>query len=151
MRPIFGVYIWRLAPQGVRDQHMLSEEDVSSCIEGLIRLGVLETVPEDRDRGELIRFNIPAEGVVGRIFGGEFGEPPEGAEMFAWFSCIMLKIVLEGKAVSVSKKEFTAMAAIITGFMSQAAVGRISHSRQPRPMMNPQAAKARKKIGTPHA
>ena len=119
---------------------MLSEEEVSSCIEGLIRLGVLETVPEVPDRGELVRFIVPAEGLIGRIVGGEFGEPPEGVELVAWFSCIMLKILLEERDIPVSKREFTAMAAVMTGFMSEAAVERLLHAEYDRPMISQRRA-----------
>lgn len=115
---------------------MLSEEEVSSCIERLIRLGVLEAVLEEPNRGELIRFRIPDMELIVRIAGGEFGEPPEGVELVAWSSCIMLKILLEEGGIPVSKDEFTAMAAVMTGFMSEAAVERLLHLPYDRPVIS---------------
>lgn len=128
---------------------MLSEEDVSSCIDRLIRLGVLAPVLEEGEGRELIRFNVPPEGMIGRIVGGEFGEPPEGVELVAWFSCIMLKILLEERDISVSKKDFIAMAAVMTGFMSKAAVDRILHSGYDRPVISQRRAKQGKKQAPP--
>jgi len=124
---------------------MLSEEDVSSCIDRLIRLGVLAPVLDEGDGGELIKFNVPPEGMIGRIVGGEFGEPPEGVELVAWFSCIMLKILLEERDTSVMKKDFIAMAAVMTGFMSKAAVDRLLHSEYDRPVISERRAKQERK------
>jgi hypothetical protein len=115
---------------------MLSEEEFTHSIEVLMRLGVLEAVPADRQRDELLRFKVPEGGLVARIVGGEFGEPPEGVELVAWFSCILLKILVEAGDASVSKEEFIAMAAILTGFMSEAAVVRLLHSPYDRPMIS---------------
>jgi len=118
------------------NQHMLSEEEVSSCIEGLIRLGVLESVLDAPNRGELVRFKVPTEGLITRIVGGEFGEPPEGVELVAWFSCIMLKILIEERDIAVSRKEFIAMAAVMTGFMSEAAVDKLLTSQHGSPVLS---------------
>ena len=80
---------------------MLSEVKVSSCIDGLVRLGILERQGE-RGGDELLGLKAMPKGVIGRVAGGEFGEPPEGVELLPWFSCILLKIHLEEKDVTVS-------------------------------------------------
>jgi hypothetical protein len=114
---------------------MLNEEQVTSYIDGLIRLGVLHKVP-GKDEDELIRFKVDADRLMGRIFSGEFGEPPEGVDVVAWFSCILLKILLEEKDLAVSKEEFTGMAAVIMGFISEAAVMRMLHTDYDRPVIS---------------
>jgi hypothetical protein len=109
---------------------MLSEEQVSSCIDGLIRLGVLHRVPGRAGEEELIRFKMGTDGLIGRIFHGEYGEPPEGVDVVPWFSCILLKALLEEEKVSVSREQFTGMAAVIMGFVSEGAVPQAQPSGQ---------------------
>jgi hypothetical protein len=99
----------------------LSEEQVSSSIDALIRLGVLHIVPNQDGGDEMIRFKVRSKRVIGRIFGGEFGEPPEGADAVPWFSCILVKTLLDERDIAVSKAEFTGMAAVIMGFMTEPA------------------------------
>lgn len=115
---------------------MLREEEVSSCIQGLIGLGVLEPVFKESDRGELFKLKIPPVRLIGRILGGEFGEPPEGIELVPWFSCVMLKILLKEAGASISKDKFIAMAAVVTGFMSDAAIHRRLHSHYDSPVIS---------------
>jgi hypothetical protein len=114
---------------------MLSEVKVSSCIDGLVRLGILERQGE-RGGDELLGLKAMPKGVIGRVAGGEFGEPPEGVELLPWFSCILLKIHLEEKDVTVSKEEFTAMAAVIAGFMLEGAVKRGLSAGYGRPVLS---------------
>jgi hypothetical protein len=115
---------------------MLSEEEVSSCINALIRLGALESIRAQDRKGEMFRFKIRAERVIGRVIGGEFGEPPEGVELVPWLSCILLQILLEQNDIAVSKEMFMGMAAVIMGFMEEGAVMRKLHSEYDRPIIS---------------
>jgi hypothetical protein len=117
-----------------RDSPMLSEERFSSCVQTLSRLGVVERV-EGGD-GERFRMKLEAEGVLGRVFGGEFGDPPDGPSLVPWSSCVILKIVLDDRRVAVSKEEFTAMAAVLAGFMAEAEVSLRLQSRHGRPVLS---------------
>jgi len=128
-----------------RDQHMLTEEQFSACIEALTRLGVVEKVPGDGREGQRLRLKVKAERLLARIITDGYGEPPKGVEPVPWFSCIILKILLEEKDIAVSKEEFTAMAAVIMGFMSEAAVERILHSGYDRPVISHWRAKGERK------
>ena len=103
---------------------MLSEEQVSSYVDALIRLGVLHKVPGRPGDDEVIRFKVQSKRIIGRILEGEFGEPPGGAETVPWFSCMLVKVLLEERDVAVSKEEFTGMAAVIMGFMTEPDVSR---------------------------
>jgi len=98
---------------------MLSEKEVSSYVDALIRLGVLHRVPGQEGDDEVIRFRVQSKRVVGRILDGEFGEPPEGADVVPWFSCMLVKMLLAERDIAVSKEEFTGMAAVIMGFMTE--------------------------------
>jgi hypothetical protein len=102
---------------------MLSEEQVSSYVDALIRLGVLHKVPGRDGDDEVIRFRVQSKR-VGRILEGEFGEPPDGPEAVPWFSCMLVKMLLEEKDIAVSKEEFTGLAAVIMGFMTEPDVSR---------------------------
>jgi|SRR5271163_3183426 len=119
---------------------MLSDEQFSSCIEALVRLGVVERV-EGGAGGELLRLNLPTEGVLGRIFGGEFGEPPSGPGLVPWFSCVVLKILLDAKGVIVTKEEFTGIAAVLAGFMTKADMARTLRLVGDRPVIRQRSAK----------
>jgi hypothetical protein len=118
---------------------MLTEEQVSSYVNALIRLGVLHKVPGQDGDDEVIRFRVQSKRILGRILEGEFGEPPEGPEAVPWFSCMLVKMLLEERDIAVSKEEFTGMAAVIMGFMTEPAVsqklqssdGRLVISRAP--------------------
>jgi hypothetical protein len=121
------------------NQHMLSEEQVSSYVDALIRLGVLHRVAGQEGDDEVIRFRVKSKRVIGRLLGGEFGEPPGGVEIVPWFSCMLVKVLLEERDIAVSKEEFTGMAAVIMGFMTepdilrrlQSGEGRLVVSRAP--------------------
>jgi hypothetical protein len=103
---------------------MLSEEQVSSYVDALIGLGVLHKVPGQDGDDEVIRFRVQSKRIIGRILGGEFGEPPGGAGAVPWFSCMLVKVLLEERDIAVSKEEFTGMAAVIMGFMTEPGVSR---------------------------
>jgi hypothetical protein len=103
---------------------MLSEEQVSSYVSALIRLGVLHKVPGQDGDDEVIRFRVQSKRILGRILEGEFGEPPEGPEAVPWFSCMLVKMLLEERDIAVSKEEFTGMAAVIMGFLTEPEVSR---------------------------
>jgi hypothetical protein len=103
---------------------MLSEAEVSSYIDALIGLGVLHKVRGNDGDDEVIRFKVQSKKVIGRLLEGEFGEPPEGAEAVPWFSCLLVKMLLEERDLIVSKEEFTGMAAVIMGFMTEPDVSR---------------------------
>jgi hypothetical protein len=124
---------------------MLSEEEVSSCINALTRLEVLERVSAKDNEGELFRFKVRAGRVIGRIIGGEFGEPPEGSELVPWLSCILLQILLEEEDIVVPKEQFTGMAAVIMGFMSEGAAMRRLHLGYDRPVISHERAKKGRK------
>jgi len=76
----------------------------------------------------LIRFKIEPDELVRRVLGGEFGELPEGEEMVPWFSCMLVKTLLEDRHMAVTKEEFTGMAAVIMGFMTEDSLLRRLHS-----------------------
>ena len=114
---------------------MLSEEQFSSCVEAQTRLGVLEKVPHQTKQGGLLRLKVSPERIIPRVLAGEFGEFPEGDEVVPWFSCVLLKGLLEEKGIGVSKEEFTAMASVITGFMAEAAVVRGIRTRSNAPVI----------------
>jgi hypothetical protein len=119
---------------------MLSDEQFSSCIEALVRLGAVERA--DRGgRGGLLRLNLPTEGVLGRIFGGEFGEPPSGPGLVPWFSCVVLEILLDGKGVVVTKEEFTGIAAVLAAFMTKTDMARTMRLVGDRPVIRRRSAK----------
>jgi hypothetical protein len=111
---------------------MLSEEEVSSYVDALIRLGVLHKVPGQDGDDEVIRFRVQSKKVVGRILEGEFGEPPEGADVVPWFSCMLVKMLLAERDIAVSKEEFTGMAAVIMGFMTESDLSERLHSDEAR-------------------
>ena len=92
-------------------------------------------------RGERLRLKLEAEGVVGRILGGELGEPPKGSGLVPWFSCVLLKTVLDKKGVVATKEEFTGMAAVIAGFMSEAEVALTVQSGDDRPLISHRRAR----------
>ena len=123
---------------------MLSDEQFCSCIEALTGLGVVEKVTEGDER-EFLRLNLHTEGVIGRAFGGEFGEPPSGPGFVPWFSCIALKSLLDSKGVVVTKEEFTGMAAVVAGFMSEAEAALRVQSRHDQPVISQRGAKRRRK------
>ena len=120
---------------------MLNDEQFSSCIEALSRLGVVERVAGEHGRGERLRLKLETEGVIGRIFGGELGDPPRGPELVPWFSCAVLKTLLDDKQVVVSKPEFTAMAAVIAGFLTEADVARRLRPEDHHQVVSPGPAK----------
>jgi hypothetical protein len=122
---------------------MLSEEQFSSSIEALSRLGLVERV-EGRE-GERFRLKLEGEGLLGRVFGGELGEPPEGPGLVPWFSCVALKSVLERKEVVVSRDEFTCMAAVLSGFMSEAEVSLRLRSGHGHPVISHRRARGTRK------
>jgi hypothetical protein len=103
---------------------MLNEEQVSSYVDALIGLGVLHKVRGQDGDDEVIRFKVKSKRIIGRILEGEFGEPPGGAEAVPWFSCMLVKVLLEERDIAVSKEEFTGMAAVIMGFMTEPDVPR---------------------------
>jgi len=115
---------------------MLTEDQVSSCIDALVRLGALDKVAVEDGGGEQLRLKVLPERIVSRIAGGEFGAPPEGAELTPWLSCIILKTLLEERDVGVSKEEFTAMAAVLTGFLSEAALEPVARPDSGRPVIS---------------
>jgi hypothetical protein len=115
---------------------MLSEEEVSSYVDALIRLGVLHKVPGQAGDDEVIRFRVQSKKVVGRILDGEFGEPPEGADVVPWFSCMLVKMLLAERDIVVSKEEFTGMAAVIMGFMTEPEVSGRLRSDDARMVVN---------------
>jgi hypothetical protein len=131
--------------RGQRETGMLSEERFSSCIEGLAQLGVVERVEGEDRAGERLRLHLETDGVLGRILGGEMGEPPKGDELMPWFSCMILQSVLDRKGVIVSKEEFTAMAAVITGFLSQAEFTLRAKARDDRPVIGQRPGKHERK------
>jgi hypothetical protein len=98
---------------------LLSEEQVSACIDALNRLGVVERVPDERTGTESFRLNLGVEGLLERIASKGYDDPPEGVDVVAWFSCMVLKSILEAKEIAVSKEEFAGMAAVIMGFISE--------------------------------
>jgi hypothetical protein len=120
---------------------MLSEEQFSSCIEALTRLGLVEKVPGERRGHERLRLKLETEGVLGRILGGEVGEVPKGSGLVPWFSCALLKIVLDERGVVATKEEFTGMAAVLAGFMSQAELSLRLQPGDDRPVISQRHAK----------
>jgi hypothetical protein len=120
---------------------MLTDEQFSSCIEALSRIGVVERVAGEGAKGERLRLKLETQGVIGRIFGGEMGDPPRGPGLVPWFSCAALKILLDEKGLVVSKEEFTAMAAVIAGFMTEADLERRPRPGDDRPLISQSRAK----------
>ena len=120
---------------------MLSEEEVSSYVDALIRLGVLHKVPGQDGDDEVIRFRVQSKRVVGRILDGEFGKPPEGADVVPWFSCMLVKMLLEERHIAVSKEEFTGMAAVVMGFMTEPDLSGRLHSDDARMVVSRATAK----------
>ena len=120
---------------------MLSEEQVSSYVDALIGLGVLHRVEGQEGDDEVIRFKVKSKRVIGRILQGEFGEPPGGDEVVPWFSCLLVKVLLEERDITVSKEEFTGMAAVIMGFMTEPEVSRRLQSSERRLVISRAPAK----------
>jgi hypothetical protein len=114
-------------------------------MEALAELGVVEKVEGKGAEGERFLLRLDTEGVLGRIFGGEMGEPPKGSGLLPWFSCAFLNTVLDKKGVRVSKDEFTGMAAVIAGFMTEARPALGMRSGEERPVISHRPAKPKRR------
>jgi hypothetical protein len=100
---------------------MLSEEQVSEYLEGLVRLGIVERLPPVAGL-ELFRLNLRDDKLLGRILSGDFGELPDGVELVPWSACTIVKVLLQERGVTVTKEELAGMAAVFMGFLSEGAI-----------------------------
>jgi hypothetical protein len=123
---------------------VLSKEEFTSCIDALVEMGAVERGEGD-DKRETLCLRVKTEGLIGRVVGGEFGEPPGGSGLLPWFSCILLKTLLEERDFFVTKDEFTGMAAVIAGFMSEAETESRLHAVLDKPLVSQRRARSRRK------
>ena len=111
---------------------MLNEDQLSVCIDALIRLGIIETVAGDGREGELLRLKAPPQRLVARILSEARGGPPEGMDLIPWFSISLVKTLLDVKKIQVPRDELAGMAAVVMGFITEGSVMqelRVGYSR----------------------
>lgn len=98
---------------------MLNEQEISACIDVLIRLGIIENVPSAGREGEWLRMKTPSARVLSRIASDELPTPPEGVEFVPWFSISIVKALLDEEGIVASRDELAALASVIMCFMTE--------------------------------